>query len=357
MSEILAEYYRHLFNGSPFAIIGTDGQGVIVSWNRSAEGIFHSEPSRMLGRHLAEIVPPEQRSLFHAALEQAVTSKQPADFEIEQSNKQGQKQILAGVITPIIDDQDQILGLATWISDITRRKNLEIKLAQTEKIASLGTLASGVAHHFNNIMGGVATFVDFALNSDNPQASRRALQMTAEAANRVAEITQSLLTFAEKDARQFDLSDLTEVLLTFSHLVERPLAEKNIKLELHMQGVPIFEVPGSRMHQVLGNLLDNAEHALPRGGTVAIDLQRQDEQLVLRFSDNGFGIEPKDLPHIFEPFYTTRGVSGGGDQTCAGLGLSVVHGVVRELGGNIDVASRLGKGTTFTIRFCLPQKS
>ena len=181
--------------------------------------------------------------------------------------------------------------------------------------------------------------------------------MTAEAANRVAHITESLLTYAEKDARQIELSDLTEVLLTFAHLVEKPLAEKNIKLELHLRGVPVLEVSSSRMHQVLGNLLDNAEYALPDGGTISIELQRQNDDLVLSFADDGCGIEPRNLPHIFEPFYTTRGITGGGDQSCVGLGLSVVDGIVRELGGVIDVNSRLGKGATFNIRFPLNKKS
>ena len=357
MSDIQAEYYRQLFNWSPFAIIGADTGGVVVSWNRSAEIVFQTEPSQMLGHHIEQMISPQQRSVLHNALEQAVISQKPADFEFDQRDKNNQKQVLAGVITPVMDDENQILGLAMWVRDITRRKNLEHQLIQAEKIASLGTLASGVAHHFNNIMGGVATFVDFALTSQNPQSSRRALQMTAEAANRVSEITESLLTFAEKDFRQFDLSDLTEVLLTFSHLVEKPLAEKNIKLELRIQGAPILEVPGSRMHQVLGNLLDNAENAMADGGAITIDLTRQDDQIILRFADTGCGIEPKDLPHIFEPFYTTRGTVAGGDQTSVGLGLSVVHGVIRELGGVIDVASQRNKGATFTIRFPVKEKS
>ena len=357
MSDIQAEYYRQLFNCSPFAIIGTDAGGVVISWNRSAEIVFQTEPSQMLGQHIEQMISPQQRSVLHNALEQAIVSRKPADFEFDQRDKNNQKQVLAGVITPVMDNQNQILGLATWMRDITRRKNLEHQLVQAEKLASLGTLAAGVAHHFNNIMGGVATFVDFALTSQNPQASQRALQMTAEAANRVAEITESLLTFAEKDFRQFDLSDLTEVLLTFTHLVEKPLAEKNIKLELRIQGAPILEVPGSRMHQVLGNLLDNAEHAMPEGGNITIDLNRQDNQVVLRFADTGCGIEPRHLPHIFEPFYTTRGTVAGGNQTSIGLGLSVVHGVIGELGGTIDVASQLNKGTTFTMRFPVKDKS
>ena len=129
------------------------------------------------------------------------------------------------------------------------------------------------------------------------------------------------------------------------------MADKNIKLNLQVVPVPIIEVPGSRILQVLGNLLDNAECAMPEGGAVAIQLQKKDRHVVLSFSDSGCGIEGKDLPHIFEPFYTTRGISAGGDQPCAGLGLSVVHGIVGELGAEIKASSQLGKGTAFTISF------
>jgi len=256
---------------------------------------------------------------------------------------------LAVVIAPIVDNKDQILGIAAWIRDITNRKQLEEHLVQAEKMASLGTLASGVAHHFNNIVGGVATFVDYALISQDPQSTKRALEMTAEAADRISKITSSLLTFAKKDIHQFDLSDLTEVILSFSHLVENPLREKNIKLDLHLQAVPVYEVPGSRVHQILGHLLDNAERSMADGGTVTIDLHRSNNDLIMKFSDTGCGITPDILPHVFEPFFTTNGTISGGNYSCSGLGLAVVHGIVHELGGTIDVKSQPDNGTTFTI--------
>jgi len=276
---------------------------------------------------------------------------------VEYQYQNDKELMLAVVLTPIIDPTNQVQGLAAWIRDISNRRELETKLLEAEKIASLGTLASGIAHHFNNIIGGVATFVDYALTSSNPEATRRALQMTAEAANRVGDITRSLLTFAEKDAHQTDMSDVTEVILTFTHLVEKPLAEKNIKLELHLEPIPVVEVIGSRLHQLLGNLLDNAENAMPAGGNIRISLSRETEHVILTFADTGCGIPEKDVPHIFEPFFTTRGTLQGGNQKSAGLGLSVVHGIVRELGGDIDIKSKPDQGTTFTIRFPIDKKN
>ena len=126
-----------------------------------------------------------------------------------------------GKLAEVPHSQNPLEKLAAWIVDETDRMRLADQLSQAEKIASLGTLAGGVAHHFNNILGGVATFVDFALTSGDVVSMKRALQMTAEAAARASKITQSLLSFAEVDSRRSDLADLTEVVLTFAHLVER----------------------------------------------------------------------------------------------------------------------------------------
>ncbi|MBN2210618.1 MAG: PAS domain S-box protein [Sedimentisphaerales bacterium] len=354
------DYYRQLFDNSNFGIIGADKQGRIISWNRTAAQLFHATSEEMIGRHVERIVPEDRRELLRRVLERAVNRNQSAEFEAEHRDEHGEKMHLAVFIAPIVDEHGRVQELAAWVRDITRRKSLERQLMQAEKMVSLGTLSSGVAHHFNNILGGVMTVVDFALQTDNPETRRRALEMTAEAAQRMAKITRSLLTFAEQDNRQFDLSDLTEVVLTFVHLVEKPLGQKNITVEMHLHNVPVFEVPGSRMHQVLGNLLDNAEQAMPEGGQVHIHLHQQRGEIILQFTDTGCGIAPRDMSHVFEPFFTTRDTMVGGNQRAAGLGLSVVHGIIHEMGGTVSVDSALGQGTTFTIRFALaaapPQK-
>jgi len=213
-----------------------------------------------------------------------------------------------------------------------------------------------VAHHFNNILGGVATFVDYALTSGDIAAMKRALQMTSEAASRAGKITQSLLSFAEQDQRRADLADLTEVVLTFSHLVERPLAEKKIHLDLDLRPAPICAVEANRMHQVLGNLLTNAEEAMPSGGMVRICIAPAESSVVLTFADTGIGIPADQLPLVFEPFFTTKGLLAGGDQANPGLGLSVVHGIIVEMGGTIDVQSNVGEGTVFTIVFPVAER-
>lgn len=348
--------YQRLFQNAAFAIVGTDGEGRVVTWNPAAERLFHCSPEAAAGRPLAEVVAVTDGGALNKAVGEALSDGRKYEFEVDYEQEDGAGRTFALELAPLRDESGPCRGLALWGRDVTRQKALERQLVQAEKMASLGTLAAGVAHHFNNIMGGIATFVDYALTSDNPDLQHRALQMTSEAANRVGEITTSLLTFAERDRREFDLVDLTEVVLTFSQLVEKLLGEKHIKLELHLRAVPVLEVPGSRMHQVLGNLLDNAENSMPDGGTVWINLYREGNDAVVQFSDTGQGIESKDVPRIFEPFFTTRGTLGGGNKASAGLGLSVVHGIVGELGGTIGVTSKVGQGTTFTIHLPFHRK-
>ena len=268
------------------------------------------------------------------------------------TGQDGQTRELALMLSPLAEPGSGPSGVAVWILDQTRRAHLSAKLASAEKLASLGTLSGGVAHHFNNILGGVATFVDFALTSGDPVAMKRALQMTAEAAARASKITQSLLSFAKKDHHRSDLSDLTELVMTFAHLVERPLAERGIKLSVDLRPVPVVAVEADHMNRVLGNLLANAEDALAAdGGTISLTLEPQPEGVVLTFADTGCGIAQADLPQLFEPFFTTKGVSSGGQTNHTGLGLSVAHGMVMEMGGRIEVESQPGHGTRFRIIF------
>ena len=362
-------FYRQMLHQAAVAVVATDARFNIVCWNEAAEELLGARGSEMLGKRIDQAVPPARRKLL-MKLVHRTAGGQASQFEIRLPDSHGLDRDLMVVLSPIpaMDGSPapaapdlsapQALpipaqGVAAWIVDQTHRKRLTERLAQAEKITSLGTLAGGVAHQFNNILGGVTTFVDFALTSGDPAAMRRALQMTAEAASRASKITQSLLSFAEQDSHRSDLADLTEVVLTFAHLVERPLTERNIQLQLDLKAVPIVAVEANRMHQVLGNLLTNSEEAMPSGGQVRIGLDRLGDQVRLTLSDTGCGIKHEHLPLVFEPFFTTKGLLAGGDHANPGLGLSVVHGIVIEMGARIEAHSKLGQGATFTIYFPL----
>ena len=349
-------FYRALCEASPAALVATDEQLNVVLCNAAAQRLFGRAVEELCGRPLAQIAGPKRQAMLDRVLRRTMRDGQVREFEVRHISPDGRAQVLLATISPIPGADGQAAGVAAWTRDITRRVELSERLTAAERLAGLGTLASGVAHHFNNILGGVATFVDFALTTNDPAAARRALEMTAEATGRVAKVTQSLLTFAEHDSRRKDLADLTEVVLTFAQLVERPLRDRHIQLQLALDRVPILAVEANRMHQVLGNLLTNAEEAMPKGGTITIGLTVDEDFIELIFTDTGSGIKPEHLPHIFEPFFTTKGLLAGGDAGNPGLGLSVVHGLVTEIGGSITAESPAAGGACFRIRFPKPEE-
>ena len=349
---------RALFHGAPVAVLVTDAQLRVVAANEAAGRLLGVAPADILGRPMALLVPPDRRGLLERLLQRAAQRNEGADFAVTLPGPGGEVRHLAVVLVPAPDPAGgpagvappgRPVGVAAWILDETRRRHLADRLAQVDKMASLATLARGVAHHFNNILGGVATLVDYALGGSDPVVMKRALQTTAEAIARAAKITQSLLSYAAKDHAPSDLADLTEVLLHFVNLVEKPLAQKSIRLELDLHPVPVWAVETRRLNQVLHNLLDNAEEAMPHGGTVTIALDRAGDEVVLTFADTGCGIDPRLLPRVFEPFFTTKGLLAGGDKVNPGLGLSIVHGIVTEMGGRISVESTPGQSTRFVI--------
>lgn len=352
---VSADFYRRLCENAVVALVATDAQFTIVSWNEAATSLLGSPAKEMIGRHIIQAVPEERRKLMERLLRRTTRRRETSQFEIRLDLSDAPARHLMVILSPIPGPDGAAEGVAAWIVDETQQKKFDERLNQAEKMASLGTLAGGVAHHFNNILGGVATFVDFALTSGDPVAMKRALHMTAEAAARAAKITQSLLSFAEHKTHRSDLADLTEVVLTFVHLVERPLTERKIDLRLDLHPVPVVAVEANRMHQVLGNLLTNAEEAMPDGGTISITIDRRNGEVVMTFADSGCGIKPEHLDLVFEPFFTTKGLLAGGQRANPGLGLSVVHGIIVEMGGTIRAESEVGKGAKFVISFPVPE--
>ncbi len=343
-----ADLYRRLFEHASVAQLAADADFRIVCLNRPACEILGASDADLRGRALTEIAPESRRGLFDRILRRARDRGEGAQFEFALPTPEGTQRHLLVILSALPLDGGQT-GVAAYLIDETQQHRIADRLARAQKSASLGTLAAGVAHHFNNIFGGVATFVDFALTSGDATAMRRALQMTAEATTRAARITQSLLSFAAQDGRGGDYADLTEILLTFLHLHEQPLSDKGILLDLDLRPTPVVPVDAHRMRQVLANLLSNAEDAMPDGGTLSVFLAPDEQGVRLTVGDTGAGIAPRNLPLIFEPFFTTKGLHAGGDRANVGLGLSVVQGLVGEMGGTIDVESEPGRGTRFVI--------
>lgn len=348
-----AEFFQAAVRGAGIPVIALNAVGGICFMNHTAERLFGRAASEVIGHPLEMLIPSEYRRIAAAALQRTLQQRSVNCYEMAFVPPGGKHPLHIGVtLSCVMDATGQCVGTMAWLRDITNRKELETNLLRTRHMASLGTLAAGVAHHFNNIVCGMSTMVELALSTEDPSAMNRALRMSAEAASRISYITQSLLAFSQEG--EPDLSDLTEEILRFADAVEPTLQHKGITLELDLQAGRVTAVPRHRFSQSLQHLLRNAEEAfaeMPAGAprNITVRTRSQDEQIMLQFVDTGCGIALEHLPQIFDPFFTTKGVQGGGCKANPGLGLTLVHGTVMDMGGHIWADSTPGRGTTINV--------
>jgi len=265
------------------------------------------------------------------------------------------ERVAAGDLThPIPIKQDDEIGqLARSFNDMTRKlSEAQRQLFQSDKLASVGRLAAGVAHEINNPLTGVLTYSSLLLNSaDEYPALKEDLEVIVRETKRCRDIVRSLLDFSRQSSSTRHQIDLNEAVHNAVRIVHNQLSLHKVRLVLDLQqDLPSVYADHSRIEQVLVNLLVNAGDAMPKdGGTVTLEtaLMPDDEpagryvRLVAR--DTGGGISAEDRTKIFEPFFTTKGQKG------TGLGLAIVWGIIEEHEGRITVDSTLGEGTTFTI--------
>jgi PAS domain S-box-containing protein len=248
------------------------------------------------------------------------------------------------------------------ITDVTRRRQLEDQLQETEKMRMIGQLAGGVAHDFNNLLTIITSYTHYAINEfDEASPQAIALNKVIQAAYRGSSLTDQLLAFSRRQLsrpKTFDLSGVVNDTCEMLDRLLRPAVE--LEVDLGDTSVPIW-IDRAQIEQILFNLVINARDAMPEGGQLVLQTrlekfsEPQDVHVecipagdwgVLEVRDSGHGIDPEIIKHIFEPFFTTKKVGEG-----TGLGLASTWGIVKQAGGYIDVDSSVGQGTRFTLYF------
>lgn len=250
-------------------------------------------------------------------------------------------------------DPGNMRGIA-YVLDLTELKRaqqrsaeLEEQLRQSQKLETIGQLASGIAHDFNNLLNiiiGYASLIEAQVASDSQL--REQTQLILKAAEKASGLIRKLLAFSRKQVLRPEILDLNTMLREFQAVIPRLIGEK---IHLDFQLAPSLwpvEADRTQLEQVIVNLVVNARDAMPNGGelTIASTNDYESDRVALRFTDNGIGIEENLKERIFDPFFTTKPEGQG-----TGLGLSTVYGIVKQSGGQITVSSKPGKGTTFVI--------
>jgi PAS domain S-box-containing protein len=344
-----AAYLEGLFRGAGLAIVACGTEGEIVAGNSAAMRLFGSNCLQP-GRDVSLLFGEQDRGTVQQILEKVRTRLESVEFRTRLGNPSSTAMEYGVWFTPVLDADETVHGVSLWFRDITERMRLKRAVKSRERLASLGGLSGAVAHHYNNLLCCIATSVEYAINMNTVTAMRRALQRTADAVGRAARVTRQLLAFAQADHHEGDWADLTETVLFFLDQHEERLNQRHITLVLDWQLIPVIPVHRDQMLLILHSLLENAEDAMPSGGTLTVTLARRDEHSVcLSVADAGEGISPEHMEHVFEPFFTTKGALADGTGHNAGMGLAVVHGLVGEMHGTITAANVPGSGARLNI--------
>ena len=352
------KHYRELVEKGGIAILIDDWEGKIQYCNIIL--------ARMFGHSIEEMKKQSIRSMIHLDDVDRVLKlhkyrmqgkKPPSRYDFKGIKKDGSV-IYIEVSAVALEEDGKIIGSRSYLWDITERKraekekeNLQAQLIHSEKMAGIGTLTSGIAHEFNNMLQIMRGHAEFASRTDKPEDMKQALGIVEKTSDRVGKIIGDLLSFSRNEILEKELCDITVPLETVLSLIEEQIRKHNIEIVRKYKRVPKIEMDKAEIQQVFLNMATNARDAmLPEGGKLEIEVRQAEDYVKVSFHDTGKGIDKKNLDRVFEPFYTTKGAIGGNETIIGtGLGLSVSYGIVRRHSGTTEVESKKGKGTTFTV--------
>lgn len=347
----------------PVAFIEWDTQARAKAWNPAAERIFGFTAGEMVGKQtFAAIVSPAARAQADKVWSELLANTGGTHSINDNLTKDGRTVVCEWFNTPLVGLDGKVVGVFSLAQDLTERLNLEKHVQQSQRLNAVGQLAAGVAHDFNNILTIITGHAGLLLGQSNiPADARPDLEHIESAALRASSLTRQLLAFSRQQAMFPRSIHLYEVVKNTATMLARTIgSDITFKVRFGESLLPI-EADSAMIEQVITNLVLNARDAMPRGGTLTIAIDRVEifddaaqrtpdarpgTAVCLSVTDTGMGIAAEHLPHLFEPFFSTK-KSGEG----TGLGLSVVHGIVKQHHGWIEVESVVGKGTAFRVYF------
>jgi two-component system, NtrC family, sensor kinase len=357
--------FRSLAESSPVGIIETDARGVLLYANRAAAELAGVAPEAMSGQAWSDAVEPEDRKRLDEEYRRAIASDGALRGEYRMRRPDGTISLVRGFVAPLLGPEGRIRGFIGVAADITEEHVLREQLAVASRLAALGTLVAGVAHEINNPLGGALASHGFVeeevdrmralLRSGEPidrEQLARTLDETVAALGdaqagerRIAAIVKDLALLGRPDPQR-NRVPLARVIEGAMRWLPPALRQRSA-LHVEDEGAPDVLASEGQLSQVIVNLVTNAIQAVPeeRRADVRIRIGAGGPgRTRIEVSDDGSGMTPDVMKHVFDPFFTTRDVGRG-----MGLGLSISHAIVTAHGGTIAATSEPGKGTTFRV--------
>jgi two-component system, cell cycle sensor histidine kinase and response regulator CckA len=356
------ERLRAILGSMVDGVIVVDEKGLISWFNPAAEKVFWRKASEVLDKPIKDLLDGDDRQIYDTYLANHLGTKEIKVIELGALLPSGRSLPIDLAASEV--SLGGIRLVIVVVRDISERKQLEeqfhLQFRQLQKMETVGRLAGGIAHDFNNVLQailGYSNLLDQRLAAEDP--NRDTLHQIHKSLAHATWLTRQLLSFSRKQVVQAKVLALNNVVVDMHKLLQRLIGE-TIQLNMELaEPSPCIRADPGQLEQVILNLALNARDAMPQGGALTIrtsSLNLKQEQIssagglvtgtyaALSISDTGCGMSADVKSHLFEPFFTTKDVGKG-----TGLGLSIVYTVVKQTGGEINVASEVGKGTTFNI--------
>ncbi len=350
----LREFSDSIIESLDVGLVVVDRRDIVIRWNRSMERLAGRPRHDALGRRLDQLFDGGFIEALDAGRHTGQVATTLARVPLPVGRDGAIERLLVNATTVPLQSPSAAGvagGTILILDDVTERVQLEEQLQISDKMASIGLLAAGVAHEVNTPLTGISSFTQMLLEGAEPSDPRtRLLEKIEQQTFRAARIVNGLLNLSRPssggDRAHVDLNAVVnDVLALLEHQFK--VGKIQVRRELAPQGPVVFAVE-YKLQQVLLNLLLNAHDAMPKGGWLSVTTRTDGDQAVVEVADTGSGIPAEHLGRIYDPFFTTKAMGRG-----TGLGLSITYGIVREHDGTIDCDSQVGVGTRFTLSFPL----
>jgi PAS domain S-box-containing protein len=357
-------HLRSILDTVPEAMIVIDARGSVTSFSAAAAQLFGYRPEEVIGQNVKMLMPEPYRSEHDGYIGRYLSTGEARIIGYGRVVKGLTKD---GAIFPmelaVGEARSDSQGIFTgFIRDLTSRQKMEEELRQSQKMDAIGQLTGGLAHDFNNLLTVITGNLEMLETSLEDSNQRELLKEAQDAAQDGAKLTAQLLAFGRRQPLNPKPTEMAPLISNFSELLRRTLGE-SIELNIRVTGSKhLCVVDAPQLQNALLNLAINARDAMPRGGNLTIDLSqaridadyaqmypevRTGRYILITVTDSGSGMSEEVRQRAFEPFFTTKATGAG-----TGLGLSMVYGFVKQSGGNIQIYSELGQGTS--VRISLP---
>ncbi len=362
--ELMREFNENIVESLDDGLVVTDLNDRIVRWNRALEQIYGLDRRDAIDRGLHEVFDGAFVEALRAARRDTPSGSTLFRVPLVGRAAQTGRRLLVNVATVPLQtaagDLSSTTGTLIIFEDVTSRVRLEEQLQISEKMASIGLLAAGVAHEVNTPLTGISSFTQMLLDGADPEDPKtKLLEKIERQTFRAARIVNGLLNLSRSSNQPVERVpvDLNAVVNDVLSLLEHQLEAARIKVrrELSPPGVLVSGME-HKLQQVFLNLFLNARDAMPKGGWLSVTTRCDNAQAIVEVADTGFGIPSEHLSRIYDPFFTTKAIGQG-----TGLGLSITYGIVREHDGTLNCDSAVGQGTRFVLALPLvsaePQQS